>query len=111
MNAENDMTTIVFISLLVGVFTIYQIAATLLNVRQIRHLRDVRRRVVTQRAFGKLRHDLMMLAADGELPSDSVTFLNFYLLNTAVMRNPDRYNEAAKFLRQTFLTDRLHDSD
>jgi hypothetical protein len=103
------MTVTVFIFLIVLSFCLYQIAAIILNLREIRRLRDVRYRMMTQHSFGVARQKLMMLVGNKELSSKSITFLNFYLMDTYIMRNPDKYREIADRIRESFIGD-IHDS-
>jgi hypothetical protein len=110
------MTLTVFIFLIVFVFTLYQIVAIILNIREIRRLRDIRYQTKTQHSFGVARQNLILLAAKKEIPDDSITFLFFYLVNTNVMRYPDKYRELSKMLREGLLNDKhssnaLHISD
>lgn len=52
----------------------------------------------------------MSLVFEGKISSISITFLNFYLLNTRIMRNPDRYRAIARMLQDSFLEDSEHDA-
>lgn len=103
------MSVTVFVFLVLCVFTLYQMAAIVLNVREIQRLREIKLRAKTQHSFGVLRHELMVLAAHGEIDSDSITFLDFYAFLTAVMRYPDHYKEIATLLRESFISE-IHDS-
>lgn len=97
MNGSNALA---FVLLIVIVFSLYELATIWLNVREIRRLRDIRYRSLTQKEFGLARHQLLKLAGEKELESDSITFLFFYMLDTKVMRNPDKYKELAKIMRE-----------
>ncbi|MCD9189269.1 MAG: hypothetical protein LUM44_22825 [Pyrinomonadaceae bacterium] len=100
------MTVTVFIFLIALVFIIYQILAIVLNVREIRRLRDIRYQTKTQHSFGVARQNLLLLVANKKISDDSITFLFFYLLNTNIMRYPDRYKELSRMLREALLTDK-----
>lgn len=97
------MTVSKLIILIWLVFCLYQIAAIILNKIEIRRLRDIRYRMKTQHSFGIVRHQLMMLVATNKISSKSITFLTFYLMNTNIMRHPDKYNGIAKMLRNAML--------
>lgn len=99
------MTTLSFVFLILIVFSVYQLAVIFLNNREIRWLRETRLRTQTQDVFGRTRHKLLLLTIEGELKSDSVTFMFFYLMNTTVMRNPDSYQALSKMLQESFLGD------
>ncbi len=104
------MSLTVLIFAIVLSFTLYQLVAIAMNLREIRRLREIRLSTRTQLSFGKLRHQLMMLAARDEIDTRSATFLNFYMINSAVMRNPDRYRSLADLVRRSFLED-IHDTN
>ncbi len=100
-----ELDVLAFITLVVLLFSLYQLAAIWLNVREIRRLRDIKCHTLTQLDFGIARHHLLTLVAEEKLASDSITFLFFYMLNTGVMRRPDRYKEIAKMMRESLLTE------
>jgi hypothetical protein len=99
-----ELNALAFITLIAILFSLYQIAAIWLNVREIRRLRNIRYYTQTQLEFGVARHELLMLVGEEELASDSITFLFFYLLDTKVMRHPDRYEEIAKMMRESLIS-------
>ncbi len=94
------MSTLTLVFIVALIFSIYQIIFIILNSRRIRRLRRTRYTDVTQRSFGIARHDLMMLVSQNELLPTSATFRFFYCTDTTVMRNPERYDQLSKVLRE-----------
>ena len=98
----------VYVFLFAVVFTIYQLAAILLNTRIIRRLRDIRFRDETQRKFGIARHALMELMIEDEIKSDSATFNLLYNIDTTIMRHPDKYKQLSQLFRERLLDPKEH---
>jgi hypothetical protein len=97
------MTLTVFLFIVFIAFIVYQIAVAVLNTRVINRMRDIRYRAETQHSLGMARQGLMRLMVEKQLSSDSITFLNFYMMSTAIMRHPDRYNEIARMLQESLI--------
>ena len=104
------MNTLAIIFLVLLGFSIYNLGAGLLNYYEIRRLRDIRYSGETQHSFGVARHELMMLAGNREISSESITFLFFYTLNTTIMRHPDRYKDISGLMKKS-LFDESHNTN
>jgi hypothetical protein len=104
------MTVLTLVFIIFALFCLYQLAAIMLDVRIIRQMRDIRYRNQTQHTFGCARQQLMLLTANSEISDDSITFMFFYLMNTKVMRHPDRYKELSQMMQSSLLGD-SHDTN
>jgi hypothetical protein len=106
-----ENTVLAFLLLFSLVSSLYLLVNIWLTKRDIKYLRDIKYKTITQRDFGKARQELFVLIGDNELAPDSITFLYFYLYDSFVMRNPDKYRSLAKLLRENFFLDKKHRSE
>ncbi len=98
-----ETSTIAFLLLISLMFAVYLLLASWLNGREIRRLREIKYKTQTQLEFGEARHKLFLLLNENQIKDDSITFLLLYMMNTAIMRNPDKYQLIAKKLRESFM--------
>lgn len=91
-------------------FTGYQCLAIYYNRRAANRFRLTRFKYITQMRFAQLRHSLIVLSMKREIAPESISFLNFYLIYTYVIRNPDQYEEIAQYLRENMIETRVHDT-